>query len=431
MNFKKILILVVSTIILSLYNCIPTDDAPTEIVVGNIFQGTLEDVKKIYTPETVAAIEELGFIINEGNTPPNIQGVYVIDPLKFEETNIPDDFDFSTTFLNVRFAITNQNNDNLTLNFKGYTGFTKYQVLESFISGEGNLFTIYLKILSTDLSNGSEGIFAYTFSGKKIQEGIENLSMSLVMLDDSRDFSNVFIDNNQGRRFSDSNNITPLLCPIGTRKFDGTLNAAFDIFPQNSIQTLQRLGMPINEGNSPPELPENQSFDPILEETTRGGLDDNLIFKDLFDIQISAPTVQDLVVDFDAKEGVFSSFDWLQGVHTVMSGSGNRFTLFSKVFTYDFNIDYQPLQLYIFSGTVNQEGNIDDFTYGLFMIDDGGDITSKYIENGDARFFKNQTDFTNSKKAFNPSFIAQELAANNKVDYPLLERKPNSINIVK
>lgn len=399
MKLKTHHVLVFSFLLILVVSCLPTSDDEILIVDDGIFQGTERDIKDLYTPEAVDSLRLLGLEINEGNNPPNLNGVYTTNQLILEATNRPNDSELGSAFASVRFAISNQNNDSLTLDFTGYTLATKYSVTESFISGNGNKFTVYLKAITEHEPTGSLAVFAYTFSGTKTNNGIENLSWALLMLDDSQDFSDIFIDNNEGRRFTNSDDVTKLICPIGNGTFNGTVSSLQNIFPAAAINTLLRdLRVPVNEGNSPPSLDGTYAFSPILQATTRTGLDENLVFEKLFDIEFKGQNSGSLKVDFNGKEYDTPNlnFDWLQGVESYISGSGRNFTIFSKVFEYDSELDYQPLSLYIFSGNVsdNRE-NIENFTYGLYMIDTGSNSNTFYIENGDARYFINDTSGSN------------------------------------
>lgn len=361
--------------------CVPdsTSEIPEE------FQGTIQDVENLYSKETVNAIKDLGLVIHEGSSPPNIEGIWFASESSLVASNRAGDFEQSFIFADLHFSISNQDNDALELDFAAVElngGFTSQ---ESFISGTGNNFTVYLKLVVQDADSSVRPIFAYTFSGTLQGNTIVGLSWTLLMLDDGGDPEGVFIENNEGRRFVDSDGVSKRMCDYGSGNFDGSLNSIKSIFPTEAINQMQTLGQKVNEGDNPPNFGPEYLFNPVLVATTRGANDDNLIFYNIL-MDVLKQDNRQLTLDFKASE----NRDLLQGIRTFVSGSGNDFTIYSKVFQYSPEVIYQPLYLYIFSGTLNDAGEVNNFTYSTYMIDDNGDSASRYIENGDARYFIDQ-----------------------------------------
>lgn len=394
-------------------SCLPT--LGEEIIINDDnFQGTERDIENFYTPEALEALRNLGLVINEGNSPPNINGVYMTQPMVLEATNILDDPELGFEFANIRFAVSNQNNDSLTLNFSGFDVTSRISVIASFISGSGNQFSVYLKVSVNHEPTGSNGIFAYVFSGTKNSTGLQNFSYGLMMVDDSEDFSNIFINNNEGRRFSEKDGLVEQWATLGDGQFNGSLNSLSGIFPSAPIQGLRSLGIIVNEGQNPPQLNGSYNFDPDLTATTRGERDNGIVFEELFDIEFRNQNPETLQVDFDAKEYDTPNFnyDWLQGVKSFVSGSGNKFSVYSLGFEYDANLTYQPLSLYIFSGELTNANQVTNFTYGLYMINTGSIEDTFYIDNGDARRFMH-TSLEGKQK-----FIVKRRAARTEIGLP-------------
>ncbi len=72
----------------------------------------------------------------------------------------------------------------------------------SFISGQGNNFTVYVKIDAED-TKGHKLLQTEVYSGTLEQGGIRNLQRSLFMIDDKGDPNGEYIENGQGRLVED------------------------------------------------------------------------------------------------------------------------------------------------------------------------------------------------------------------------------------
>ncbi|WP_394773215.1 hypothetical protein [Flavobacterium sp.] len=167
------------------------------------------------------SINQLGIIVHKGNTPPNIEGEYRIDPFRCTMSNFNDAL-LGVNLGTATLKLSNQNTANLSVDFKNFTLYSynaqneTWEGKGSFISGEGNKFSILLH------SNGELDYGTYTakyqnliiLSGEldvannKIK-GIKNIQMASIMSDDYQDPYNTLISIGQGRLFT--NNYAPLM----------------------------------------------------------------------------------------------------------------------------------------------------------------------------------------------------------------------------
>ncbi len=173
---------------------------------SNEFDGSLESIENFFTPELVAALEDLGFNINTGNTPPDVEGEYFISPVILTASNVPSD-NIGAVFADYTASFSNQNNGSLTIDFMGEGGNQSDIGNGSFVAGDGNEFTVLLKLTSQIGSIPVDTAFA--ISGTLTEDGIENLQNAVLMLDDKGDPEGVYIENNQGRLLSDSDGFSP------------------------------------------------------------------------------------------------------------------------------------------------------------------------------------------------------------------------------
>jgi len=185
-----------------MFSCSSDDDSGSRE-----FDGSIQSLEEFYNPELVAALEELGFKINQGNTPPNVEGSYFSSPFILQESNIPEDTpnhvfsDYTSTF-------SNQDVNSLTVDFIGNNGDQIDEGDGSLISGENKSFSVYLKN-NTQIGSSIMVSTAIAISGIMTDEGIEDFQYAILMLDDKGDPDEVYIENNTGRLIHDSDGFSP------------------------------------------------------------------------------------------------------------------------------------------------------------------------------------------------------------------------------
>ncbi len=202
------------TIALILFSCSTDNDT---VIIER--QGTVESLKAWANPEIIDALENLGLTIYEGDSPPNIEGNYQMNERVLEATNVPNDnpIGFRVAILNMSFS--NQNNSTFTTNFNGtnisnddnsiISTLTLDNYLEnSFITGSGNFFTAFFKVVSTRES-GTEALQIYVISGELTEDGISGIRNGIFMLDNYGQSG--YIENNTGRIFKDNDGMADRL----------------------------------------------------------------------------------------------------------------------------------------------------------------------------------------------------------------------------
>ncbi len=206
---KKIIYLLVLSLVV--FSCSSDDDNSNKQIEGKI-----EDIKNWANPEVINAIEILGFTIHEGTTPPNIEGTYSLKNRLLQNTNIPNDWPLGTTFFELRFTLSDQDNSQQIIDFDA----TEYDsngvsteeditvidhVTNSFITGSNDNFTVFFKVDET--KDGHTATLLYAITGKKTVDGFETFQQGLIMLDDKDTPTSIFIRNNQGRVFIDQDGL--------------------------------------------------------------------------------------------------------------------------------------------------------------------------------------------------------------------------------
>lgn len=137
------------------------------------------EISNIITPEKIQEIKDSGFEVYEGNTPPNIEGIYVSSPHILMRPHVGDYYRQGHRWPDARYRITAQRNGIGTLDFKSMDGSENASGNSICITGSGNKFTIYSKMGGT--TNGVPIQTAVVFSGEVTNEGIKNLKSSYIL----------------------------------------------------------------------------------------------------------------------------------------------------------------------------------------------------------------------------------------------------------
>ena len=209
MNRNTIILFVLPLLIC--FSCSSDDEAAKDA-----FAGTETDLTNFFSEEVVDALIDLDFTINEGGNPPNLQGTYFASPMILTDTNVPSDI-IGSEFVDLQFTFFGQKNSDNTIDFEGETlfGSTVVERLSgidsSFISGEGNDFSVFSIITGEIVNTGTVADVAYAISGTISNDGILDFEIAILILDDRGDPTNsIFLQNGQGRKFVDQDGISEL-----------------------------------------------------------------------------------------------------------------------------------------------------------------------------------------------------------------------------
>lgn len=154
-------------------------------------------------------IVENGQVIYEGFNPPVLNGKYLMSVATLVSSNFSDQLSPGDTFVDAIIEFSKFNANSLTLEVAiEEVGVLKGDGFGSFISGEGDNFTIYVRIDSKD-TLGHEFLQADVYSGTMDDNGIIDLQRSVFMIDDKGDPNGGYIENGQGRLIIDGDGFSP------------------------------------------------------------------------------------------------------------------------------------------------------------------------------------------------------------------------------
>ena len=124
-------------------------------------------IEEIIPQKYVDSLTKLGFVINTGTTPPDINGAYLFKPFTIKSSNIPyDAYQPGYVLIDGVIKLYEQSNSDFSIKMLGrnFIGVADTSVVTA-ISGSGNKFTVYGKVKA--YRNGGYNFFAFLMSGEK------------------------------------------------------------------------------------------------------------------------------------------------------------------------------------------------------------------------------------------------------------------------
>ena len=164
-------------------------------------------------PDDIRKTMEPYITIYDGNNPPNIEGIYVIDPMEIVYDMTGDYEPGDKQFAIIYFETSNQNSTTNTLDYReqevinGVVG-SESKGEGAFISGEGNNFSVYFNTTGVTHLDAYDvtSTHALVISGTKTNDGIRDLRYSFVMMDKGDDPEGMIINKGDFRVFKDGDN---------------------------------------------------------------------------------------------------------------------------------------------------------------------------------------------------------------------------------
>lgn len=120
-------------------------------------------IESIVSSEILERIKDLGMPVYTGETPPIIEGSYLLDSQTMKKTNIEDDDPVGTKYVDEVLTLSNQDNKNFSITLK--SEFQDYtNTFNMIISGKDDKFTLYGNF-TIELDDGSKVKAVIIFSG--------------------------------------------------------------------------------------------------------------------------------------------------------------------------------------------------------------------------------------------------------------------------
>jgi len=167
-----------------------------------------QDIKNIVPDSTLNKIISLGMPVNKGTNPPDLINIFKVIPFTLKSTNVDNDFAIGYVFSDYKFRLYDQDNEKLTIKLDYINGPESGTGYGGFISGDGNNFSVFVKVHA--LNGNNEADIIQIISGTITTEGIKDFYLSNFMINDYGDPNSVWIEEETGRVFYDSDGISPI-----------------------------------------------------------------------------------------------------------------------------------------------------------------------------------------------------------------------------
>ena len=138
------------------------------------------EAKAIIPEATLRQIREQGMPIHEGKNPPNIEGIYLLDNLRFHYSSDPDDdFKKGDGTAKYKYKFYDQKGVKVKSDYKEVRFRETATGTGVIISGSGSKFTAFVEHSAVTLGVRNKDV--YILSGEITSEGIKNLVLTLTV----------------------------------------------------------------------------------------------------------------------------------------------------------------------------------------------------------------------------------------------------------
>ena len=185
-----------------------------------------QDINEFVSQDIIDTLREHGMIIHEGKKPPDLEGVYYAAPFVLKSSAVPSDTSADVEgerFGDMKLRLREQNNEDLTIkgDYKQIDPTDESVIGEAignggFIAGEGNQFTVFLKLEGTSSGTFSDDsashVTSQIISGTITGDSIENYHHAIWMIEKD-DPNDILIPENTGRVLQDEDGMAKGMDP--------------------------------------------------------------------------------------------------------------------------------------------------------------------------------------------------------------------------
>lgn len=160
---------------------------------------------------------------------------------------------------------------------------------------------------------------------------------------------------------------------------DGLTQDITDLVPQDILTEMEDLGMQINGGDNPPTLENTYLGSPFILQSSNIESDwEGMTFPDFY-ATFEDQNNENLTIQYSYQNGGESG----SGLGGFIVGENNEFSVFVEVTSENY-LGEQASNVQVISGTLG-DNEITDLQVALFMIDNNGNPSGVWIENGQGR----------------------------------------------
>lgn len=140
-----------------------------------------DGVNDILTAEDVAAMQDVGMAIHTGDTPPWIEGEYLLDSLTISYDDVSSAI--GAPIIETYIGFQDQDSAAATVNTALHDAISDGTGVGGFVSGSGDCFTVWVRFDGHNFPDDCEYQMAQLFSGCVDDDGIEDLQFGYVLVD--------------------------------------------------------------------------------------------------------------------------------------------------------------------------------------------------------------------------------------------------------
>lgn len=168
--------------------------------------GLSKEINDLVPEYILTEIENLGMVINTGNTPPDLEASFYVSPFILKASNRPGDTP-GLQFADYEVTLYEQNNPDLNIKYDYVNGPESGTGLGGFVVGENNDFSVFVEV--TAQANGETVSLIHVISGTRVDGGIEDFYFANFMLDNNGNLNGYWIEDGEGRVVYDSDGYSP------------------------------------------------------------------------------------------------------------------------------------------------------------------------------------------------------------------------------
>lgn len=156
--------------------------------------GLTSEINRQVSEENLDALVDLGFVINRGGTPPILSGQVRVSPCYFAKSTVRDIQGISAS--NFFLSFYDQEELTMTIAFKQES--QEENDIGSYIVGAFKKFSIFVEDSELNTNTGARAKVLYPIYGKKAREGIANIKIANLILDNFGNPYKFWISNGTG-----------------------------------------------------------------------------------------------------------------------------------------------------------------------------------------------------------------------------------------
>lgn len=197
MKSCKLIIMISLLISVLFFQCKKSDDDnidPAPVTIQDIIPQALIDSLRVK-----------GLAINEGQTPPDIQGIFNQSPVVLTARANSSDYPIGKLFADYRFQFyeQNTNSNSIKINYKSLPNSDAARGQGAYVIGSEDLFTIFSENKGED--KGISYVSVTVISGEITVTGIRNMQLSFFIKSKGSDPGNTLLQVGEARILTDGN----------------------------------------------------------------------------------------------------------------------------------------------------------------------------------------------------------------------------------